>query len=153
MDEEVIQFYSVITMLMYVERMGVNKILEALEQFAVIFRRSISDCLNDYHNGEIKALQDMRNKEGCEAFRKLTDKFIICDRIGVRNAFDDLQTDREFYIEKQKQDAELALRKKVLLGQFISFVPLVLTIAGYLIIPFAKESVAMLSEFTKGMSL
>ncbi len=148
MEEEVLQFQSVVTMLMFVEQLSVFDILTELEQFAEIFRRSISNCLNDFHSGEEKALEEMRNREGCEAFRRLADGFISSDRIGVRQAFDEIDSDRAFYIRKRETENQRSITNRAVLGKFLAFIPLVLIIALYLIVPFAKESISMLSEIS-----
>ncbi len=146
MEEEVLQYHSIIVMLMYVEKIAVYEILESLEQFSVIFRRSISNCLNSYHSGNCEALEELRVREGCEAFRRLVDQFIMCDEIGVRQAFDEIKADRIFYQQKQDQQAELTIGKKILVGQFLAFIPMIFTVSCYLIIPFAGESIGMLTE-------
>lgn len=147
MEEEVMQYHSIIMMLMYIEKVAVYEILEVIEQFSLIFRRTISDCLNDFPSGETEALEEMRHKEGCAAFRRLTEQFLMCDRIGVRQAFDEIQADREYYQKKQEAETAMIIHKKILLGQFIAFLPLILCVGLYLIVPFAKESLEMLQVF------
>ena len=148
MEEEVLQFQSAISMLMHVEQLSVYDILVELEQFAEIFKRSISDCLNDYHIGENAALEEMRDKEGCEAFRRLTESFIASDRIGIGRAFDEIDSDRAYYLKKRERENMKSITNRAVLGKFLAFIPLVAVIAFYLIIPFAKESMNMLSEIS-----
>lgn len=148
MEEEVLQFQSIISMLMYVEQLSVFEILSELEQFAEIYRRSISNCLNDFHSGEEKALEEMRNREGCEAFKRLADSFIASDRIGIRRAFDEIDSDRAFYIKKRETENQRSITNRAVLGKFLAFIPLVFIIALYLIVPFAKESISMLGEIS-----
>lgn len=148
MEEEVLQFQSVISMLMYVEQLSVYEILVELEQFAETFRKCISDCLNDFHIGEENALEDMRNKEGSESFRRLTDCFLASDRIGIRRAFDEIDSDREFYVKKRERENLRSITNRAVLGRFLAFIPLVTVITFYLIVPFAKESMQMLYEIS-----
>ncbi len=152
MEEEVMQYHTIITMLMYLERISVYEILEELEQFARIFKKSISNCLNEYHSGEERALWDMHNREGCRAFRNLVDKLLLCDKIGVRAAFDEIQADHTFYVKKRAMRSEENIHKKAVLGQFMAFIPLTLSIALYLIIPFASESLKMLAEISRDIN-
>lgn len=148
MEEEVLQFQAIIIMLMYVEQLSVFDILTELEQFAEIFRRSISNCLNDLHSGEEKALEEMRNREGCDAFKRLADGFIASDRIGIKTAFDEIDSDRGFYLKKRETENQRSITNRAVLGQFLAFTPLVLIVSLYLIVPFARESILMLTEIS-----
>lgn len=147
MDDEIIQFQSIIMMLMYMDRMSVLNILEFMESFAVIFKDSIQDCINDYNSGDIQALEELREKEAYEPFKRLVDSLIICDRIGIEKAFDEISTDRLYYQDKRKQDNEISLSKKVVVGKLIAYVPLMITVGFYLILPFIIESLNQLKGY------
>lgn len=147
MEDEIIQFQSIIMMVMHMNRISVLNILEFMESFALIFKETIQDCINDYNSGDIKALEEMREKEVFEPFKRLVDNLIICDQIGIEKAFDEISTDHLYYQDKRKQENEMNLSKKVVLGKLIAYVPLMITIGFYLITPFIKESLRQLLEY------
>ncbi len=153
MEDEIIQYQSIIMMLMYIDRISVLNILELMESFAVIFRDSIQDCINDYNAGDIQALEDMKDKEAFEPFKRLVDSLLTCDRIGIEKAFDEINTDRMYYQDKRKQENEMNLSKKVVIGKLIAYVPIILTIGFYLIVPFIAESFSQLLIYTEEMKL
>lgn len=153
MDEEVLQYHSIIMMLMYVERISAYDILEAIENFAFIFKRTIGECLNDYYSGEKEATITMKEKESCDMFNRVVDNFLICDEIGTAAAFDEISMERNYYCEKRKQEFEIMINKKAILGQIPAFIPLLMAIGLYLIIPFVSESLNMLSGFTENIGL
>lgn len=147
MEDEIIQFQSIIMMVMHMNRISVLNILEFMESFALIFKETIQDCVNDYNSGDIQALEEMREKEVFEPFKRLVDNLIICDQIGIEKAFDEISTDRLYYQDKRKQENEMNLSKKVVLGKLIAYVPLMITIGLYLITPFIRESLRQLMEY------
>lgn len=153
MEDEVIQFQSIIMMLMNIDRMSVLSILELMESFAVIFRDSIQDCINDYNAGDMEALEDMKDKEAFEPFKRLVDNFLISDKIGIEKAFDEITSDHLYYQDKRKQENEINLSKKVVIGKLIAYVPIIVTIGLYLIVPFVMESLNQLLNYTEDMKL
>ena len=54
MEDEVMQFQTIILMLMKIERVNVEIILEWLERYANIFKEPISKCVNNYESGPWK---------------------------------------------------------------------------------------------------
>ena len=58
MEDEVMQFETIILMLMRIERVNVEIILEWLERYSNIFYEQISKCVNNYESGPWEALED-----------------------------------------------------------------------------------------------
>lgn len=152
MHDEVIQFQSIILMLMYIERMTTKTILETMETFALIFRPAIRECLNDYNSGDIEALERLREKESFGPFRQLIDDFLIADKIQISKAFDEIAADRLNYQETRKQENEIKVTKKAEFAMFISYIPATFILGMYLIIPFAYESLKQLNQYTMEMN-
>ena len=71
MENEIMQFQTLILMLMRIDRISVQDILEWLERFSNIFRPQISTCLNNFEAGGWKALDQMREQTGFEPFVKI----------------------------------------------------------------------------------
>lgn len=152
MHDEVIQFQSIILMLMYIDRMTTKTILETMETFALIFRPSIRECLNDYNSGDIEALEQLRERESFGPFRQLIDDFLIADKIHISKAFDEIAADRQNYQETRKQENEINLSKKAEFAMFIAYIPASFILGMYLIIPFAYESLKQLNQYTMEMN-
>lgn len=62
MEDEVMQFQTIILMLMRIERVNVEIILEWLERYANIFKAPITKCVNNYEAGAWEALEEMKNE-------------------------------------------------------------------------------------------
>ena len=60
MEDEVMQFETIILMLMRIERVNVEIILEWLERYSNIFYEQISKCVNNYESGPWEALEDLK---------------------------------------------------------------------------------------------
>ena len=61
MENEVMQFQTIILMLMKIERISVEMILEWLERYSNIFKEPISKCVNNYEAGAWEALEELKN--------------------------------------------------------------------------------------------
>jgi hypothetical protein len=136
MEEEIIQFQTIIVMLIHLERITIETILEWLENFAVIFKVSIEQLRNEIQNGEMEILEEVMQKETYQPFLKIIENLQISDRIGIEKAFDEIELDRINYQEKRKMDNEMNMQDRVTLGKVIAFIPFMITIGLYLILPF-----------------
>lgn len=152
MKNEVIQFQSIIIMLMYIDRMTVPKILEFMESFAIIFKDSIRICLNEYDAGDIEALNKLKESENFKPFQRLVDNCLISDKIGIEKACDEVAVERANFIEDRKQDEEMNITNKGLLSKFSGYVFFLFVIAIYLIIPFMYSVMKQFHTVTNGLN-
>ena len=152
MEDEVVSFQSILLMLMHMDRINVLAIFEMMENFAVIFKIPIQKCINNYNFGDTKALQELKEECGFEPMKRLADQFLLCDRIGIVQAFDEISVERANFREQRKLDNEMNLAGKTAIGKLISYIPMVLTIGGYLIIPFVRESLTQLLQYAEEMN-
>lgn len=150
MEDEVMQFHTIILMLMHIERIHVEDILIWMEQFADIFKSSISKCINNYEYGDRKALEQLAVDEPYAPFVRIIENLqTAADKITIEHAFDELKSEREYYMEKRKQDNEIMVNKKGMWGRFISFIPMGATVFLYLLVPFVMVSASRLTEFSE----
>lgn len=152
MGNEVAQFQSIIMLVMYLNNTTVIKVLELMESFAVIFKESIKSCINDYSAGDLNALEKLKMREQYEPFRRLVDNLIVADKIGIKKAFDEVAEERKVSQEMRNQEYRITRDKKVIAGTIMSFVPAVITVAFYWIIPFSMNALAGLSDYDTIMS-
>jgi hypothetical protein len=141
MDAEVVQFHSIILMLMYLDNISILTILETMEIFAGIFKTSIQECINDFNSGSEEALIGLKEKETCEVFRRLVDNLLVSDKIGIIKAFDEIAADRLYFMERRKQENEIILKKKADNATLIAYIPLMLIMTTYLIAPFIIQCI------------
>jgi len=153
MEDEVMQFHTIILMLMHIERIHVEDILTWMEQFADIFKSSISKCINNYEYGDRKALEQLALDEPYPPFVRIVENLqTAADKITIEHAFDELKTEREYYMEKRKQDNEIMVNKKGAWGRFIAFIPMGATVFFYLLVPFVLVSATQLTGFSEEIS-
>ena len=136
MEDEVMQFQTIILMLMRIERVNVEIILEWLERYANIFKEPISRCVNNYESGAWEALEVMRNETNYPLFIRIVESLqAAVEKIPIRDAFDELDSDREYYQAKRRESNDRLISRKAMIGKVIGFAPMVVMFVGYLIVP------------------
>ena len=123
-------------MLMRIERVNVEIILEWLERYSNIFYEPISKCVNNYESGPWEALEELKNDVSYEPLITIVESLqAAVEKIPIRDAFDELDSEREYYREKRKASNEKLISRKGLIGKVIGFAPMVSLFVAYLIIP------------------
>ena len=136
MENEVMQFQTIIVMLMKIERVNVEMILEWLERYSNIFREPITRCVNNYESGAWEALEELKNEINFEQMICIVEGLqSAVEKIPINEAFDELDNEREYYQEKRKESNERLIKRKGMIGKAIGFTPLVGLFVGYLIVP------------------
>ena len=136
MEDEVMQFQTIILMLMKIERINVEMILEWLERYADIFKSPITKCLNNYEAGAWEALEDFKNEISYPPLIRIVESMqAAVEKIPIIEAFDELDSEREYYREKRKESNERLIKRKGMIGKVIGFAPMICLFVGYLIIP------------------
>ncbi len=152
-EDEVMQFHSILLMLIHIERMNIETILEWLEMFSNIFRTSLQACVDQYpYDGEA-ALEKLKGEEPFPPFLRIVENLEVSDRTGIRVAFEEIASQQKYYEEKRKQDNEILITNKGVIGKVIAYVPLILTLGFYLIVPFVLESITQLAGFMEQMNV
>ena len=136
MEDEVMQYQTIILMLMRLERVDVEMILEWMERYADIFKEPISKCLNNYESGAWESLEDMKEEISFQPLIRIVESLqTAVEKVPIREAFDELDTDREYYQAKRKEANDRLISKKGMIGRAIGFTPLVGIFVGYLVVP------------------
>ena len=146
MEDEVIQYQTIVLILMHVDGMLVDTVLDWLERFSFCFRQSIQECIINLEYSTKKALQKMKNQETFPPFRRFVDNLLMVENEDILTAFAEIETDREYYKEKRKTDNEIISTQKAEVGKIIAFIPLILTLVVYMIVPFALYSIQMMKS-------
>ncbi|TAH70331.1 MAG: hypothetical protein EWM47_05610 [Anaerolineaceae bacterium] len=129
MEDEVNQFNAIIGMLMHNETITVKQILVEMESFALVFKQSIRMCIDDYASGDIEALNELKEREPYEPFRRIVDNLIRCDAMTISQAFEEIKLDQDGYISKRKLTNEKSIRKRVIRAYALAALPFLLLFA------------------------
>ena len=136
MEDEVMQFQTIILMLMKIERVNVEIILEWLERYANIFKEPISKCVNNYESGPWEALEQLKEDVSYQEFIRIVESLqAAVEKIPIADAFDELDTERDYYQAKRRESNERLISKKGMIGKGIGFAPMIVLFVGYLIVP------------------
>ncbi len=149
-ENEVMQFQTIILMLMKIERVNVEMILEWLERYSNIFREPITKCVNNYEAGAWEALEELKNEINNEQMLRIVEGLqSAVEKIPIRDAFDELDNEREYYQAKRKESNERLIKRKGMIGKAIGFTPLVGLFVGYLIVPLVGIGlISMMNSFS-----
>ena len=153
MEDEVMQFQTIILMLMRIERVNVEIILEWLERYSNIFKSQITKCVNNYEAGAWEALEELKNSISYMPLIRIVESMqAAVEKIPIKDAFDELDAEREYYREKRKESNERLISKKAMVGKVIGFAPMVCLFVGYLIIPLVFIGLTSMSSTFNQMS-
>ena len=155
MEDEVMQFQTIILMLMRIERVNVEIILEWLERYSNIFKAPIAKCVNNYEAGAWEALEQMKEEVSYTPLIRIIESLqAAVEKIPITDAFDELDSERDYYQEKRKESNERLIKRKGMIGKAIGFAPMVCMFVGYLIIPLVFIGLtSMSSSFTTMTSM
>ena len=147
MEDEVMQFQTIILMLMRIERVNVEIILEWLERYSNIFKAPITKCVNNYEAGAWEALEAMKEEVNYVPMIRIIESLqAAVEKIPITDAFDELDSERDYYQEKRKESNERLIKRKGMIGKAIGFAPMVCLFVGYLIVPLVYIGLTSMSS-------
>ncbi len=153
MEDEVMQFQTIILMLMRIERINVEMMLEWLERYSNIFKSQITRCVNDYESGAWEALENLRNDISYLPLIRIVESMqAAVEKIPIKDAFDELDSEREYYRDKRKESNERLIKRQGMIGKVIGFAPMICLFVGYLIIPLVFIGLTSMSSTFSSMS-
>lgn len=153
MEDEVMQFQTIILMLMRIERVNVEIILEWLERYSNIFKAPITKCVNNYEAGTWESLEAMKEEVNYVPMIRIIESLqAAVEKIPITDAFDELDSERDYYQEKRKESNERLIKRKGMIGKAIGFAPMVCLFVGYLIIPLVFIGLTSMSSSFSSMT-
>ena len=153
MEDEVMQFQTIILMLMRIERVNVEIILEWLERYSNIFKSQITRCVNNYEAGAWESLEELKNDISYMPLIRIVESMqAAVEKIPIKDAFDELDSEREYYRDKRKESNVRLISRKAMVGKVIGFAPMVCLFVGYLIIPLVFIGLTSMSSTMGSMS-
>ncbi|MCI9063878.1 MAG: hypothetical protein HFJ17_04680 [Clostridia bacterium] len=153
MEDEVMQFQTIILMLMRIERVNVEIILEWLERYANIFKEPISRCVNNYESGAWEALEVLKEETSYPLFINIVESLqAAVEKIPIIDAFDELDSERDYYQAKRRESNDRLIARKGMIGKVIGFAPMVVMFVGYLIVPLVYIGLTSMSSSMSGIA-
>ena len=147
MENEVMEYQTIILMLMKIERVNVEMILEWLERYSNIFREPISKCLNNYESGAWEALEQLKDEIAFPQLEQIIESLqAAVEKIPISEAFDELDNEREYYQAKREESNEKLIKRKGMIGKVVGFAPMVGLFVGYLIVPLVAIGMSAMTE-------
>lgn len=152
MEDEVIKFMAVISILRNVKRMSIETILSWMGNFSNVFSDSIQKCINDYPRDNEAALEILHDSESHVKFRRLIEDLQKCDKINIQNAFGSIDTDRKMYQEQRKQDSAIRLSNYAYKAGRAASRTMSACVLLYMVIPFVWIAFQQLLEYMSNMN-
>lgn len=152
MEDEVMQFQTIILMLMHIERISVEYIIEWLARFSNIFKEPLTKCLNNYESGAYEALEELKDDAPFKPFVRIVESLqAAAENVKITDAFDELESERNFFQEKRKEANERLIARKAKIGKVLGFAPMVMLFVGYLIAPLMIASLSDMGSYFTDM--
>jgi len=147
MENEVMEYQTIILMLMKIERVNVEIILEWLERYSNIFREPITKCVNNYEAGAWEALEQLKEDVSYPQLIRIIESLqAAVEKIPIREAFDELDNERDYYQAKREESNERLIKRKGMIGKIVGFAPMVALFVGYLIVPLVAIGLSSMTE-------
>ncbi|MDO3412846.1 hypothetical protein QWJ34_23975 [Saccharibacillus sp. CPCC 101409] len=153
MQSEVDQFRMLISILSQFDRISVQVMLEWMDRFAIIFKPALQRCLLDYDGGAAKALAGLKTEAPYPPLVRLVERLEnALERISIREAFDDLETEQEYYRERKKETMDRLIDSKANWGRDIGFAPVMFMLGAYIVFPFLYMSFMQMKDLIAQLS-
>jgi hypothetical protein len=146
-EDEVNSFNLLAMTFMDMDSIQVPTLLEWMERFAYNYKSDISECIVNYEMGEQKALDKLLESDTLPDFQKFVRCMESVDKVGFKNAFFDIEIQEDYYNAKKKDEDDALTRKEASLASKIAFIPLWITLIGWILLPMAMYGLSLYSQF------
>lgn len=149
-EAEVLQFQSLILILMHMNGTTLSVILEWIERLSYCFKASIGECRVNLSKGPTAALERMKEQESdCQSFCHFVDNLLDIDNAGVERAFAELQSDRKFAEKEREVAFEESLENRSSTANIVSLVPFFTTVILFVIVPTVLYAFGMYTQLSQ----
>lgn len=146
-ETEIMRYQSMMMILMYVPGTDLFSILSWMERFSNCFLESVTQCIVELGSGQARAIKNMKMAETNTSFRAFCDNLLSIDKVGVRAAFDEIASDRNFFMKKREQDWDFDIHQKSNRASKIAFIPFYAILGVYLMIPWIEYGMELMKQF------
>lgn len=146
---ELIRFYD--WLLLKKENPGSNleEVLVGLLPLATSGRQKVERLFYDYMQYGMEALEKLRDREESPAFSGMLEGMLRCDQVALKRAFASFEAERDYYLERLKEEQKKVVGEAVTLGKILAFLPLYGLILFMLVLPFTTQGLAMLESYSR----
>ncbi|MFD6903504.1 hypothetical protein, partial [Streptomyces diastaticus] len=97
--------------------------------------------------GQEEALDQLKQDVSFVPFSRVVDRLkLAVTKVSIKAVFDDIDIEKQFYIEQRNKHNEYVLNEKAWWGQVIGFTPLYTLLFLYLIIPMLYISTSQTTD-------
>lgn len=150
-ESEVMELQAMIVLLVDVPGITISDLLDALCSSSQRFRKPLLRCRDAYGAEDILALQRLYDEVTYAPFRRVVSGLLMADKVGLREAFFDLVTDRRYMREQLRIRRDQERKKKAVYAQVAAFCPMFFLLFAYLIIPFLIMSFGQMGQIFNQM--
>ena len=150
--EEIIQFQSLMMILVYIPGTGVPEILDWMERFSSVFKMEVARCRVDINANQKRALKALKNDTNYEPLKDFVDNLMAIDKVGTEAAFAEINGDRvHFQMERDRMN-NMNRKRRARKANLIALVPLLSMIFIYIVAPMFVYGFNMLTSMTSTIS-
>lgn len=148
---EGLRLQTVALLVVRYERITVEDILMHMENFAEIFQSQIAEAVDHFSYHRSRTLQKLKQDIPDEPVQRICDALEFCEELPVREAFLNLEEEREYFLKKNLEEQRNYQSESVALARMIAYLPLFLLIVLKMIVPFVAEGLTELSGYSQSM--
>lgn len=135
-NEEVLRFQNIISCMKHIDRAGTKETLQEMELSADIYRNSVTDCLDEYASDPMKALTHFKQREKDNAMiQNIVTKFERADRVGIHDAFENLDAEIEEAIKSKEVKLLEYIRGTANVTYMVAFLPFAAVLILEMLLP------------------
>lgn len=153
MQDEIVQFKTIIIMLMHMKSMTAEIILEWFERFAFCFKPSISKCLLDIAADEEGAIREMKDAESYKPFTRICDQLLNIGSIGVEKSFAQIEAEQAQSLKEREQNDRFIIESKVSKAKKLAIIPVYAVLILKVLIPWILSSEGMFSSMNNILNI
>lgn len=147
MELEVHQHLVLISSLREFDHMTARLILEWMTRFSVVFKEPLQVARLNFDSGSDTALAELSQQISFEPFQQIMRRLeLSLNRISIKEAFDDIDTERVFYLEQRKDEQKQSIEERGVLGKLVGMLPMSALVFLYLVVPLIYVSAVKTSE-------
>lgn len=147
MELEVHQHLVLISSLREFDHMTARLILEWMTRFSIVFKEPLQVARLNFDSGSSEALDELSKQISFEPFQQIIKRLeLSLNRISIKEAFDDIDTERVFYLEQRKDEQKQSIEERGVLGKIVGMLPMAALVFLYLVVPLIYISVVKTSE-------
>lgn len=136
MEYETYQLIVIITVLKSFESMSTVILLEWMKRFSITFRPALTIALEEFDSGQKESLEKLIEQNSFEPFQHIIQRLLLSlDRLSIEEAFNDIDVERQFYLEQRKEEQDREVESKTNIGSILGLTPLVSLVLIYLVFP------------------